>query len=219
MHTKLSETTELKNDLIGYLHSEVAKGGVEASPASIQLMGELTDMIKDLAEAEEKCWKACYYKEIVCAMDEARADEGGDRMGYDTRRYASGRYAPKGHGHYSPVHGYTPMWGPYMDQHMMSEHDGMMGYPMTKNQTGTSMTYGMTDGRSDYGRSYDGYRRARQGYHETHSQADKHVMDEHAKKHLTEAEHSIKEIWEDADPEMRRKMKSDLSKLVNDMNV
>lgn len=215
MHTKMEEVKSLKNEMI-----DKVKTGCCNDTMDVETAGAIVDMIKDLAEVEEKCWKACYYKEIVCAMDEARGDEGGERMGYDTRRYASGRYAPKGHGHYSPVHGYTPMYGPYMDQHMMSEHDGMLGYPMTKNQSGNTFTYGMTDtDRSDYGRSYDGYKRARRGYHETHSPEDKRKMEDHAKTHLTEAEMSLREIWKDADPSLKHKMKDDLTKLVNDMVI
>lgn len=210
MHTKLQCVTELKNNLIDELKAnkdcwDVAK------------FGEVVDMVKDLAEAEEKCWKACYYKEIVCAMDEARTEEGGDRMGYDTRRYASGRYAPKGRGHYSPVHGYTPMM-----PHMMEEpdYDGMrLGYP-TKNQSGDRIRYGATDtGRSDYGHSYDRYREARRGYHDTHSQEDKRRMDDHAKAHFDEAAMTFRDIWKDADQPLKQKMKADLTKLVGEMNV
>lgn len=212
MHTKLQCVTELKNALIEELKANKDCWG----PAKF---GEVVDMVKDLAEAEEKCWKACYYKEIVCAMDEAREEEGGERMGYDNRRYASGRYAPKGKGHYSPVFGYNPMHGPYM----MEEpgHDGMrMGYPITKNQTGSEFRYGATDtDRSDYGRSYDGYRKARRGYHDTHSETDKRRMDDHAKAHLSETVATMREMWDGADQPLKQKMKADLTKLVGEMNV
>ena len=212
MHKKMEELTKLKNDMIDKL-----KEGCCNDTMDVQTAGEFTDMIKDIAEAEEKCWKACYYKEIVCAMDDARQDEGGQRMGYDHYRYASGRFAPSGHGHYSA--GYSPMTGPYMSE----VHDlaGRMGYPTPHmSQTGSTMRYGATDTeRSDYGRSYDGYRRARRGYSETHSAEDKHKMHEHAKSHLSEAEMSIREIWKDADPELKRKMKEDMQKLVNDMTM
>lgn len=214
MHTKMEELTETKNRLIEDLE-EIVKG---SEVCDTEVAGQLTDMIKDIAEAEEKCWKACYYKEIVCAMDDARHDEGGHRMGYDHYRYASGRFAPSGHGHYS---GYSPMTGPYMKHDIPATHDDLahrMGYP--KSQTGTSMRYGMHDEeRSDYGRSYDGYRRARRGYHETKSHEDREKMSKHAKDHLAEAEMSIRDIWKDADPDLKHKMKDDMLKLVNDMVV
>lgn len=43
-------------------------------------MGQVIDMIKDLAEAEKACWEACYYKSVVDAMDE---ESWGGRYGYD----------------------------------------------------------------------------------------------------------------------------------------
>lgn len=218
MHKKLEDLTEIKHKLTEYIKTEVDREGICCDPAAVSIMGEFVDMIKDLAEAEEKCWKACYYKEIVCAMDEERSEEGGDRMGYDTRRYSSGRYAPKGRGHYSPVHGYTPM------PHMMEEpdYDGRMGYPTTKNQSGSRTSYSSgssNDGRSGYGRAYDDYREARRGYHDTHSPEDKRRMDDHAKTHLSEAMTTVREIWDNADQPLRQKMKADMSKLVGDMNV
>lgn len=206
MHTKMKELTEIKNGLVKWVNRETEEGQALKNPQEIEIMGEVVDMIKDLAEAEEKCWKACYYKEIVVAMDEAREAEGGERMGYDTRRYASGRYAPKGKGHYSPVFGYNPMHGPYMMDE--PDHESMrMGYPMTD-----------TD-RSDYGRSYDGYRKARRGYHDTHSEADKRRMDDHAKSHMNETMTTMRDIWAEADQPLKQKMKADLTKLVGEMNV
>ena len=80
--------------------------------------GKVIDMIKDLAEAEEKGWKACYYKTII---DDMYSYDQNDRMGYDNWRYSSGRFAPKGKGHYS---GFT---APYvsMPEPIMTDR---MGY-------------------------------------------------------------------------------------------
>lgn len=97
-------------------------------------LGEVIDMIKDLAEAE-------YYARISKAMEEAEKEdeeeakyilktlkeehkdeykhyrdeygEGADRRFYDDYRYKnSGRFAPKGKGSYMPIRGYEEM--PYM---------------------------------------------------------------------------------------------------------
>lgn len=70
MHKKMEDLTEIKNKLIHWTKGELDKEGMCSSPQEVEVMGEVVDMIKDLAEAEEKCWKACYYKEIVCAMDD-----------------------------------------------------------------------------------------------------------------------------------------------------
>ena len=64
-------------------------------------MGQVTDMLKDLAEA-------MYYRTLTKAMDEAEDDEimemfdryGDGRRFYDHYRYSDGRFAPKGRGSY-----------------------------------------------------------------------------------------------------------------------
>lgn len=93
---KMKELKELKHDLIDAVKTQVA-GGLESVNA--EELGEVVDMIKDLAEAEKACMEAWYYGEIAEAMD-----DGEEKMGYDRWRYASGRFAPKGRGTY----GYMP---------------------------------------------------------------------------------------------------------------
>lgn len=97
---KLKELNELKHDLIEAAKAEMAKG-IENVPT--EEMGEVVDMIKDLASAEKDCMEAAYYETVTDAMT-----DGDERMGYDRWRYASGRFAPKGRGTY----GYMP---PVMD--------------------------------------------------------------------------------------------------------
>lgn len=109
---KLNDVCRLKHDLI----DEAIRN---KDSYSIEQMGEVVDMIKDLAEAEEKCVKACYYHTIINAMH----DESDDRYGYDHWRYSSGRFAPKGKGKY----GYRPgdvFW----------ENPDRMGYDNTMNR-------------------------------------------------------------------------------------
>lgn len=219
MH-KLMEFTEdvceMKEQLTKWLeeHLDGGKENVDTKEA-----GEVTDMIKDLAEAEEKAWKAMYYELICVSMAEANADEPIEhkgRYGYDRWRYASGRYAPKGHGRRSPIRGYTPgpeHWpttvGPWMGDEKYPDYtDYRMGYPgeVTHNQTGDKMT-------TSYGR----YKNARRHYTETGARKDKEEMDEHAMHHLTETAETLRDIWKNADPDMKRKMKTDISALLNEM--
>lgn len=106
-------------------------------------MGQVVDMVKDIYEAKEKIAKACYYKQIVCAMEKAEEDEKkedefmlqqfkseyGDDDGkrfYDNWRYADGRFARRGRGTYQPQNsgrrgrrGYEEMIP--MDYHMTPE--------------------------------------------------------------------------------------------------
>lgn len=124
---KIKTLKETKEKLIDALNGKMSMGieNVDAQEA-----GEVTDMIKDLAEAEKECWEAAYYESVVKAMKDA---DNGDMKGYDDWRYASGRFAPKGRGTYD---GYTPTYPTvYSDQ---------MGY-----------TDRMNDGRNDM-RGYEG---------------------------------------------------------------
>ena len=75
---------------------EIDKGIENIDPCE---MGQVTDMMKDLAEA-------MYYRTLMKAMEESSADETMEmfdrfddgRRFYDNYRYANGRFAPKGRG-------------------------------------------------------------------------------------------------------------------------
>lgn len=62
---------------------------------------------------------------------------------------------------------------------------------------------------------YDRYKMAKRHYTETHDSSDKSKMDAYAKEHLTETMATMKDIWSDASPELRQKMKMDLKSLVD----
>ena len=68
-----------------------------------------------------------------------------------------------------------------------------------------------------YGRPYGEYLEARRHYTESHSAMDKADMDKYAGEHLMSAMTAIRTIYGDADPELRKKIKADFSKLVADM--
>lgn len=70
---------------------------------------------------------------------------------------------------------------------------------------------------SMYGREYDAYRRAKRHYTETDKESYKVEMDEHAMKHIDNLIDSVKEMWADADPTHRSKMKSELTSLISSM--
>lgn len=222
---KTSDLCELMAKLVCSTRDALSKG---IQNVNTHELGEATDMIKDLAEAEEKCWKACYYKKIVEAMEEesemeemmAKMGHGGEgRMGYDHYRYASGRFAPKGHGHYSA--GYD---GPIM--HEMHDEDPWMmtqGGDQWGGKSGHDMARGSSNERmgysgSDRGHRYDRYEKARMGYHQSKDATSKEHMDSSAREYVVDAAESIREIWKDADPAMRKELKSKLSGLVAEMN-
>lgn len=195
---KLHELTSMKHKLIEWLKCEMDKG-VDCFDA--EEGGKVVDMIKDLAEAEKDCWKATYYETVVGAMEEAGEV---DRPGYDHYRYKSGRFAPKGHGHYSGYH-YPPM------ANLGDVHPDLMD----KMRMGYSITHHGDSGR--YGKAYNDYQEARRHYSKTRSSSDKEDMEHHANAHLMDTIATIREIYHNADPDLKRQMKMDCEKLVEEM--
>lgn len=248
---KVKPLSEMKEKLISWSKSELEKG---AQCVDTKEMGEVIDMIKDLAEAEEKCIKACYYKTVIEAMGEY---EETDYMGYDNWRTSSGRFANKGTGNYRPSqsgrHGYMypvepemlaegtwntdygPWEGPKY-RHVMgydnpsrtssnySQNGQNGGNSGTRSSGEGSNNMGYTDPDMErymrdnrHGKAYKDWQLSRKHYTETHSEDDKHEMSEHAKEHMADTVMTIKEIWMDATPELRAKMKADLSGLMSEM--
>lgn len=75
---------------------------------SIEQMGQIVDMIKDLSEAEKACLEAEYYDGVIDAMEE------GGRYGYDDQGGRSdGRQG-------------------YREPYMMDDGEGRMGYRDSK---------------------------------------------------------------------------------------
>lgn len=162
--------------------------------------GAIVDEIKDLADAKKNCWKACYYEEVVKAMKQAEEEPRyGERAGYDNWRYSSGRFAPTGKGHRT---GYI---APLVD---WDEPEPMrMGYS------------GNMRSSSKYGQTYDRYSDARRHYHDTKDPNAKMDMDNSAMEYMGDTIHTFREMWKDADPAMKKKMKMDLTNLVGEMTV
>lgn len=170
---------------------------------STQECGEVVDMVKDLCEAEKALWEACYYKKEIQEM-ESQGDDGDDRMGYDPWRYSSGRYAPKGRGHRTSV------------------SRGRMGFdPDVMADVRTPGTYYPDHQQwiNEWNNAHhpiDDYKMAKKHYTETHDDADKKAMKQHGMNHVDETVVTLKEIWNDADPELRAHLKEAVSKMVTD---
>lgn len=224
------EICELKKDLVKIFASELHTKGV--NDLDTKDCAEVADMIKDLAEAEKACMEACYYETIIKAMEKTDEEDDNDgRMGYNSRHYANGRFAPKGRGSRM---GYMPdmmMQYPYLYGYVNdsdgfeNERNQRMGYQNSgagnRSQSGSRMGYGDWDWDPDddpkQSREYNEYKRAKRHYTESKSPSDKQRMDEHAMKHMNQAIDSFREMWKDADPTMRKRMKTDLTALVGEM--
>ena len=68
-----------------------------------------------------------------------------------------------------------------------------------------------------YGKSYNEFCKDRRYYTVTKSDEEKRKMDKHAEEHVQDIVVSVKDIWKDADPNLRKHMKDSLSKLVSEM--
>ena len=130
-------------------------------------MGEVTDMIKDLAEAE-------YYAKISKAMDESEYGEDYDYIGaYDEHSRKGYRGQPRdSRGRYMSRRGYESRMMPEMDwddieyQRDMDRNSHNRMY-YTDGMNGNSSS-GMSNG-SSRGYSESRYDRARRGYEEAKS--------------------------------------------------
>lgn len=91
----VEEIYKMKNEILQQAKKELEERGPER--IDVNRMGEMVDMVKDLAEAEKSCWEAQYYRNAVGeAMKEkygytqastgSPANGGGNmaRSGYDT---------------------------------------------------------------------------------------------------------------------------------------
>lgn len=185
----LNAICDMKDRFIEWTKAELDKG---KDAVNTEEMGEVIDIIKDLYQAETYCWKSCYYKLLV---------EEDDTETYDTRRYYNPARTPKSMIKAGMNRGgkryYEPDWS-YNDIYMQQEDR------WDKHRTPRT--------------AYDEYTDARRHYTATHEQNDKDEMEMHATKHMLEAISSIKDIWRHAEPEMKERMKSDVTALMNSMN-
>lgn len=80
----MHELYEMKDKLIREASQQFANG---IQSINTHEMGEVIDMIKDLAEAEKACAEAEYYESVVDAMED---QDGWSRYGYDPGRDGRG---------------------------------------------------------------------------------------------------------------------------------
>ena len=100
---------------------------------------------------------------------------------------------------------------------------GMRGGDMNNgNMGGNDGRSGYGDGRGEsegsrYGRSYDSYRENRRHFTETKSEESKKHMENSMKQYTNDVMENIREMWRDADPTLRKSMKEDLTKMVQQL--
>lgn len=202
----LEKICRIKDTLATWTEEEIGHG---KECAHTKELGEVVDMIKDLCKAEKSCYEAEYYKSVVEAMEEV--DENFDNMDDGAEDRYGYRRGSRSHRSMSGRRGYRPetIW---MDEF---EGHGMPGYhknPMTMHES-------MEDMDHRYGKAYNDYKRSKKHYTETTSQSDKDEMKHHAMEHISDTMSSIREIWSTADPDLKKKIKGDMSALINEMTI
>lgn len=208
---KYNDICALKHNMLHYVMGETEKG-FEDDPTKVHVLKEYIGMVKDLAEAEKACQEACYYESVVEAMDNADMFEDNPRMGYNRNRNRMGQYSDGRAGNQnggssdgsrsgrSSRMGYTP------DMDMMPYMRKMEDYDE------------WDDDDTDYGKSFKRFRKAKRHYTQTHSETDKQKMNEASNNHMLETMSTLREMWDEADPELRKRMKTDLTTLTASMN-
>lgn len=199
-----------------------ARGIDNVSYDEVKELGEWVDIAKDIV---------CYDKdmrEIEQMDEEEKYGEMDYRMGYRGRD-SKGRFVHRsGRGRSAGYTPYVHMMPPFMDG-MYDEYDGMMpedyrmGY--SDGRGGRSGNYGGSEhsenvgnrGGSRRGETYDRYRDNRRHYTDTKDLESKKKMDESMKEYMDDAMDSMKEMWKDADPQLKQSMKAELTKLVQQL--
>lgn len=184
----MESVCSMMETLVDAFKGELAKG-IES--VNTHEAGEVTDMIKDLAETKRNLYEACYYEKVNKAMGEAE----DYRMGYTPS---------------TKQHRYMEKWLRDPDEFEREMRDDHGEFPLRRRGEFEH------EGRQ-YGKPYGEYLEARKHYTESHTAMDKAEMERRASEHLTSAMSTIRTIYGDADPDLRKKIKADFTKLVADM--
>lgn len=190
---KVYDICRIKDSAICWMQTAIGQG-MECLDA--KEVGEVADIIKDMCEAEKYVMESEYYKKVTEAMDsESEKPEWMESMGYTPRagRNRMGRFTT---GHMPTSYGYTPPYKPYIDQepYINSYLNGVdkRWYTDSKDMHRPEMADGW------YMKPEDG---------------------KYTSSHLDRMIDSMTEMWDDSDPELRKKIKKELTDLVAKMTV
>lgn len=207
--SEIEDMKEVGCTLMSWLKMGVAQG---CESANAEEMGRMVDMVHHMAEAKRNCLEAKYYETVIDAMEEGEEP----RYGYNSMHMANGQFGSRsGRG---GRRGYRPYMDeePYIDAYLHDPdfRDTMrMGYTDWRPSMGDSMR----DER--YGKAYNDYQTSKRHYTETNSRSDKDEMNAHAMEHMSDTIATLRDIWKSADPELKKRMKTDLTNLTTEMVV
>ncbi|MEE0216184.1 MAG: hypothetical protein U0H95_01345 [Lachnospira sp.] len=192
---------------------EIDKGIENIDPCE---MGQVTDMMKDLAES-------MYYRTLMKSMEESSADEtmemferlGDGRRFYDNYRYSNGRFAPKGRG---TRRGYDepPYFHMTPEMYRGMEHDRDIDRNYGRMYYTEPATSGMNMTESGYDKAKRHYTETKE-MHKANTAEDKEHKMKSLENYMKELSGDITELLTDMTAEERTMLKSKLSTLVSKM--
>lgn len=192
---------------------EIDKGIENIDPCE---MGQVTDMMKDLAEA-------MYYRTLMKSMEESSADEtmemferlGDGRRFYDNYRYSNGRFAPKDRG---TRRGYDepPYFHMTPEMYRGMEHDRDIDRNYGRMYYTEPATSGMNMTESGYDKAKRHYTETKE-MHKANTAEDKEHKMKSLENYMKELSGDITELLADMTAEERTMLKSKLSTLVSKM--
>lgn len=191
--------------------AEFDKKGIEQIDA--EEMSKVTDMIKDLAEAQ-------YYRTLVVAMEDAEYGEDydhegpigeGHRKGYrgQPRSSRTGRYMRRGYDHMMPVDDMEHM------EHMrdMDRDMGRMYYSDSSSGHNMSGSAGRDSREGRSGSARRGYMESKE-MHKGNSPEDKKEKMKELEHYMQELGTDLTEMISDASPEEKNLLKSKMQTLI-----
>lgn len=216
MHIKRMH--EMQECLTEKALSELEKGTDHVDTCE---MGQVVDMIKDLAEAEYRATitKAMekaneeeeeYDKILLRELKEEYGEDTGRRF-YDHYRYADGRFAPKGHGTYRRGYEEPPYW------HMTPERYHEMEYGRDMDRGNGRMYYTEpTHTESRYESAKRAYTESKE-LHKGNDPQDKEAKMRELEKYMKEMSDDLLNLMKGMSQEEMNMAKSKLSVLVSKM--
>ena len=198
---KYNDICSLKHHMLHYVMGETEKG-FEANPEKVHILKEYVEMIKCLAETEKECQEADYYEAVVQAMEDTGMMDS-ERMGYNPNRNRMGQYSDGRAGNSDSGSNSRRGYSPDMYSRMMMR-------PGDDRED-------WSDDDPRHSESFNRFRKAKRYYTKSHSEEDKQRMKDASNDHMMETMATIREMWDDADPELRTRMKADLTNLVTNL--
>ena len=211
---KYNDICSLKHHMLHYVMGETEKG-FEPNPEKVHILKEYVEMIKCLAETEKVCQEADYYESVVQAMEDSAMTE---RMGYNPNRNRKGQYSDGRAGNRPGDD--RSSWGENSSGEMRGYTPEIYSRMMMDAQSDENMPdWNDIEDNQRYGKSFGKFRQAKRHYTRSHSEEDKQKMRDNANQYMMESMATIREIWDSADPDLRKRMKTDLTNLASGMTV